>query len=137
MYKVTRHKIALNITSSCVRSWSFRVVVECDEDHPDADNNVLLFHTDPKNSINEEDPFVGVATLAQMSSVPALESKELEDAQDFVKNVPFYRVSTVTFDCTNATEADRIWNLLKVRIWQLVEEYKHAENLKTKEEVNI
>lgn len=137
MYKITRNKIALNESTSCLRSWSFSVTIECDDKHHDADVNVLIYHTHPENSVNGEDPFVGVATLAQMSTIPVLESKEIADSMEFTKNIPFYRTSTVTFDCTNAIEAERIWTMLKVRIQQLVNEYKCAENLKDKEEVII
>ena len=77
------------------------------------------------------DRFECVASLQQMSLLPAGEI--LTSTTE--KQIPYYRMDTVLFDCATASEAQRVWENVQSDVNSLVRQWNARAELQEKESV--
>lgn len=134
MYKITRQSALPVDSSTCSGHWTLKISVEAETE--DADPNICVYQKSAAASADGKDTFYTVATLYDMSTVPAWDDKFKDDPSWF-EQVPFYRTNEVILTCPNADSAEDIWMSFLRRVRKLVREYNSSARLRTIEEVSI
>lgn len=101
------------------RVWTIKITCTVPEGSAD-DPHVFVYQTSASEA---GDTFFDVADSRDLSVIP-VEGEEADSnltatAGAQFNNIPFYRVAEAVFNCYNACEIDRIWEMVKMKVQNL------------------
>ncbi len=134
MITITRLSSSATFDDNQQHTWLLKVIVTASSGDG-LGAKIFVYHAANKQAVSDADVFEAVASIHQMNEIPA-------DAPTFVqgdaeKCIPYYRLSTLTFDCRSAEEAELLWTQVLEDIEDLAANFKARTTLQTEETVTV
>lgn len=100
-------------------------------------SEIFVYKVVPAQDTLPGDRYQCVASATDLEEMPTASHRVERKAHNGILSCPFYRTSTVTFNCHSAVEAAAFWQDVQDQVQRLVDNYNQWQSMELNETITI